>query len=429
MQTNFTDAQLEQPDTHAANNILRACVHCGFCTATCPTYILTGDERDGPRGRIYLIKDMLENDIAPANAVTHIDRCLSCLGCVTTCPSGVDYMHLVDHARSHIETKFRRPLADRLLRALIASILPHRARFRIALRLGRLARPFVSLLPGKLRAMVALLPSEGGKIPRRETGGTIYQATGDRRKRVALLAGCVQRDLAPRINAATISLLTRHGCEVVVPTDVGCCGAITHHMGRENPSLRAIRANVAAWSREIENHGLDAIVINASGCGTMVKDYGHVLRHDPEWAEKAGQVSALACDISEIAQSLDLKNPPKSSGLAVAYHSACSLRHGQKIHGGPQDLLTKAGFWLSEPAESHLCCGSAGVYNILQPEFAAQLGDRKAATLTSLDADVVATGNIGCMIQLAGRLDIPVLHSVELLDWATGGQRPENIGN
>ena len=427
MQTSFTDVQLEQPDIQAANNILRTCVHCGFCTATCPTYLLTGDERDGPRGRIYLIKDMLENDTASADAVTHIDRCLSCLGCMTTCPSGVDYMHLVDHARSHIETKFKRPLADRFWRGLIAGILPHRGRFRLAMRLGRLARPFVSLLPGKLRAMVLLLPSASGKIPTRETVGKTNEATGERLKRVALLAGCVQQDLAPRINAATISLLTRHGCAVVIPSGVGCCGALTHHMGRDDDSLQSVRANVHVWWREMDGQGLDAIVVNASGCGTMVKDYGHILRNDPQWADKARHVSALACDISEIAQTLALDISSPGSGLVVAYHSACSLRHGQKIDGGPQQLLAKAGFEIREPAASHLCCGSAGVYNILQPEFATQLGDRKAASLNKLGADMVATGNVGCMMQLAGRLDAPVLHSVELLNWATGGERPEMI--
>ncbi len=425
MQTSFTDGQLEQPGIRAANDILRACVHCGFCTATCPTYVLTGDERDGPRGRIYLIKDMLENDTAPAAAVTHIDRCLSCLGCMTTCPSGVDYMHLVDHARGHIEEKFRRPLAERLTRRLIAAILPHRGRFRLAMRLGRLARPFMILLPGKSKAMVALLPTENGGIPARAATGEDYPASGNQLKRVALLAGCVQQDLAPRINEATISLLTRHGCEVVIPTDAGCCGALAHHMGREDDSLRSIRANVDAWQREIEDKGLDAIVINASGCGTMVKDYGYILRNDPEWAGKAKQISELARDISEFAGTLGLKSPTQPSGLSVAYHSACSLRHGQKIDGGPQALLADAGFDVCEPEGSHLCCGSAGVYNILQPDFANRLGDNKAASLNKLAADLVATGNIGCMMQLAGRSKAPTVHLVELLNWATGGKRPE----
>jgi glycolate oxidase iron-sulfur subunit len=293
------------------------------------------------------------------------------------------------------------------------------------LRLGRIARPFVSLLPGKLQAMVTLLPSGSGTLPRREAGGKTYQASGERLKRVALLAGCVQQDLAPRINAATISLLTRHGCEVVVPTHAGCCGALTHHLGREADTLQSIRANVAAWWREIEHQGLDAIVVNASGCGTMVKDYGYILRNDPEWADKAGQVSALACDVSEIARTLELQAPAQPSGLVVAYHAACSLHHGQKIGRGPQALLAEAGFQLREPSASHLCCGSAGVYNILQPDFARQMGDNKAASLNKLDADVVATGNIGCMMQLAGRSKAPVVHSVELLNWATGGERPE----
>ena len=423
MQTRFTEQQLADPDIRQADSILRSCVHCGFCTATCPTYILTGDERDGPRGRIYMIKEMLEDGgPAAADTATHIDRCLSCLGCMTTCPSGVDYMHLVDLGRRHMEDTGTRPLGERLLRGLLARVLPHPARFRRALRLARLARPFAPLMPGRLRAMLALAPSAPDR--ERETGPGVYPARGIRRKRVALLAGCVQQALAPRINAATVSLLTRHGCEVVVAGGAGCCGAVAHHMGREADSGEHVRANVAAWEREIEDGGLDAIVVNASGCGTMVKDYGHILRNEPEWAGRAKRVSALARDVSEFVAGLELMNPARGPGLTVAYQSACSLRHGQGVDAGPRMLLASCGFDVRVPADGHLCCGSAGTYNILQPEFADRLRDRKAASLDALGADVVASGNIGCMTQLAGAIDVPVVHTVELLDWATGGGRP-----
>ncbi len=423
MRTRFTEARLAEPDIRHANGILRSCVHCGFCNATCPTYVLTGDERDGPRGRIYMIKEMLE-DGGPAAADTrsHIDRCLSCLGCMTTCPSGVDYMHLVDLARRHIETTGTRPLGERLLRGLLARVLPYPSRFRRAVRLARLARPLASIMPGRLGAMMALAPAAAEKADSATPG--VHPARGIRRMRVALLAGCVQQTLAPAINAATISLLTRHGCEVIVAGAAGCCGAISHHMGRAAEAHDQIRANVAAWQREIDGDGLDAIVINASGCGTMVKDYGHILRDDPEWAERAGRVAALARDVSEVVSGLDLMHPARGPGLVVAYQSPCSLRHGQGVDAAPRMLLTACGFDVRAPAEPHMCCGSAGTYNIMQPDLAGRLRDRKAASLDALGADVVASGNIGCMTQLAGAIGVPVVHTVELLDWATGGRRP-----
>ena len=425
MQTQFTPEQLATPEIREANSILRACVHCGFCTATCPTYVLTGDERDSPRGRIYLIKDMLESGGDAASEVArHVDRCLSCLGCMTTCPSGVDYMHLVDHARTRIEDTYRRPWVERALRALIAHVLPHPARFRRILALARLARPVAPLLPGRLRAMLELAPE------RREPASApaaVTPARGLRRQRVALLAGCVQPTLAPRIGAATRSLLSRHGCEVVIPDDAGCCGALPHHMGRNGESLAHVRANIAAWWREIEGEGLDAIVVDASGCGAMVKDYGHLLRDDPEWADRAARVSELARDVTEFAAGLELMNPSRGPGLAIAYHGACSLRHGQKIDAAPRLLLAAAGFEVREPADAHLCCGAAGTYNILQPHLADQLGARKSASLDALGADAIATGNIGCLIQIGRVGATPVVHTVELLDWATGGPRPTGL--
>jgi glycolate oxidase iron-sulfur subunit len=454
MQTEFTLAQLADPDTAESEKILRACVHCGFCTATCPTYVLLGDELDSPRGRIYLIKNMLERGgtVAP-ETVTHIDRCLSCLACMTTCPSGVHYMHLVDHGRRHIEAHYRRPLRERALRRFLSAVLTDPERLRLALAGARLAKPFARLLPPRLQAPLDLMPAhpqpalKQGRVPfflrPRRRGGVregalepqIFPAEGERRMRVALLPGCAQQVLAPEINAATIRLLTRLGAEVVVARGSSCCGALTHHLGEEVAALALARANIDAWERLIaEEGGLDAIVANASGCGTMLKDYGFLLRTDPDYADKAAQVAALARDVSEVVGQLDLaearasRQYPEMPPLRVAYHSACSLQHGQKIDREPMALLAAAGFTVLDVPEGHLCCGSAGTYNLLQPELAAALRERKDANLALTRADVVAAGNIGCITQLAGDdAPLPVVHTVELLDWATGGPAPKAL--
>ncbi|GAB4373989.1 MAG: glycolate oxidase subunit GlcF [Kiloniellaceae bacterium] len=427
MQTNFTLAQLADPGVAECEKILRSCVHCGFCTATCPTYTLLGDELDSPRGRIYLIKDMLENDRAATPKVAkHIDRCLSCLSCMTTCPSGVHYMHLVDHARAHIEKTYRRPLPDRLLRWLLAFVIPHPTRFRLALLGATFAKPLAALMPGRLKGLLAMAPAET-----RPSSGVdrpqVFKAAGPRRARVALMTGCAQKVLAPEINEATVRLLTRHGVEVVVARGAGCCGALVHHMGKEEPALDSARANVAAWTREIDGEGLDAIIINASGCGTTVKDYGYMLREDAGWKDRAAKVSALTKDITEYMDGLGLKGVTAVSGLTVAYHSACSMQHGQQIRREPKALLTAAGFAVKEVPEGHLCCGSAGTYNLLQPEIANRLKARKVANIESTQPDLIATGNIGCMTQIAGGTGIPVVHTVELLDWATGGPEPRAL--
>ena len=423
MQTNFTAEQLRDPDLAQANKILRTCVHCGFCTATCPTYQVLGDELDSPRGRIYLIKAMLETGRpADAKTVKHIDRCLSCLACVTTCPSGVDYMHLIDQARGYIEKTYKRPLSDRMLRWVLAKVIPHPTRFRLALAGAKLARPFARFLPdARLRAMVAMAPD---KIPpkSRNDDPQTFAATGTPRLRVALMTGCAQKALNTDINDATIRLLRRLGCEVVVPRGMGCCGALTHHMGRTHDAHAFARANIAAFMAEVNGGGLDAIVINTSGCGTTVKDYGHMLAGCADAAAVAG----LAKDITEVLATLGLpEGAPK--GLRVAYHAACSLQHGQQIKSAPKDLLKRAGFTVVEPADSHLCCGSAGTYNLLQPEISAQLMARKVRTLEAKTPDVIATGNIGCMMQIGSGTGVPVVHTVELLDWATGGPRPRGL--
>jgi glycolate oxidase iron-sulfur subunit len=429
VQTDFTLAQLADPDTAASEKILRACVHCGFCTATCPTYVLLGDELDSPRGRIYLIKNMLEEGgPVGAETVKHIDRCLSCLACMTTCPSGVHYMHLVDHGRRHIEAHYRRPWPERLVRRLLGLVLTRPGLMRLALYGARLAKPFAALLPKQLRPLVALAPSSIAAKSAVDQP-QIFPAEGERRMRVALLPGCAQQVLMPEINEATIRLLTRHGCEVVVPAGSGCCGALVHHLGEEAPALAFARANIDAWERARDAGGLDAIVVNASGCGTMVKDYGFLLREDRAYTEKAARIAALARDISEVAGSLGLQRSTKEAGrtLRVAYHSACSLQHGQRIHGEPKALLAQAGFEVVDVPEGHLCCGSAGTYNLLQPELAAALRDRKLANIALTGADLVAAGNIGCITQLAGGSPVPVLHTVELLDWATGGPPPRAL--
>jgi glycolate oxidase iron-sulfur subunit len=431
MQTNFSLAQLADPDIAVADKILRSCVHCGFCTATCPTYVLLGDELDSPRGRIYLIKDMLEND-KPANeeVTLHIDRCLSCLACMTTCPSGVDYMHLVDQARARIERTYRRPLADRTLRAALAAILPYPSRFRAALAAAWFARPLAGLLrrvPGIGRRLGGMLRLAPARLPPAGPDAAVFVAAGPRRGRVALLKGCAQSVLDPGINAAAIRLLTRLGIEVVLVGGEGCCGALPHHMGRSEAAHRLARANLDAWWREIAGDGLDAIVITTSGCGTTIKDYGFLFRDEPAYAEKAARVAALARDVSEYLEALRLPPAAQPPGMVVAYHAACSLQHGQQVRTAPKSLLARAGFKVREPAEAHLCCGSAGTYNLLQPELSHALRDRKAAHLGATGASVIATGNIGCITQLRSATGLPVVHTVELLDWAYGGPRPDAL--
>ena len=425
MQTDFSPELLADPAMRASEAIIRKCVHCGFCTATCPTYVLLGDELDSPRGRIYLMKDMLENEREPtAEIVKHIDRCLSCLSCMTTCPSGVNYMHLVDHARAYINDRYARPWRERAYRSLLALVLPNPRLFRLALRLAPLARPLLPVLgrANALRPLAAMLALAPRKLGRRPSEQSIPVPSA--RGRVALLKGCAEPVLRPEFREAATRLLNRCGYEVTFASGEVCCGALVHHMGREEAAREAARRNVDAWTAEIAAGGLDAIIVTASGCGTTIKDYGYLLRGDPAYAEKAAAVSALARDIAEFVGHAGLP-PAESRGLTVAYHSACSLQHGQKITDMPRRLLEQAGYRVLTPAEAHLCCGSAGTYNILQPEIAGQLGDRKVASIERLGADVIAAGNIGCAMQIGQRTSTPVVHTVELLDWATGGPTPQ----
>ena len=426
MQTMFKPEQLKDPAIERSNQILRNCVHCGFCTATCPTYQILGDELDSPRGRIYLIKDMLENERVPdEKTVKHIDRCLSCLACMSTCPSGVHYMHLVDHARDYIEQKYKRPMSDRLLRWVLSRILPYPMRFRIALLGAKIGRPFARFMPDKrLRAMLEMAPKIIPPVSRNDDPQTFAPKVA-RKKRVALMTGCAQKALNTDINDATIRMLTRLGAEVVVAEGAGCCGALTHHMGKSAQSHATAAKNIRAWAKEMDGDGLDAIVINTSGCGTTVKDYGHMFRNDA-LADDAARVAGIAMDVSEVLMKLELpQGAPKD--ITVAYHAACSLQHGQQIKTFPKDLLKRAGYKVVEPRDSHLCCGSAGTYNLMQPEISKQLQKRKVDTLMAKSPDIIAAGNIGCMMQIGSAAAVPVVHTVELLDWATGGPRPASL--
>jgi glycolate oxidase iron-sulfur subunit len=423
MQTSFTLAQLADPDTAESEKILRACVHCGFCTATCPTYVLDGNELDSPRGRIYLIKDMLENDRpATAEVTLHIDRCLSCLACMTTCPSGVHYMHLVDHARAHIQKTYRRPAHERLLRAVLARLLPYPGRFRLALIAALAGKPFANLAEalglGRVAAMLRLAPAH---FPRQPLAPQTFKAEAAPRGRVALLAGCVNDVLAPQINAAAIRVLTRLGVEVVLAKGSGCCGSLVHPMGREEEALAQARANIDAWT---VLGPLDAVVVTTSGCGTTVKDYGFMLRTDSAYAERASKIASLARDITEYLATIPLPSTQSGRGLVVAYHAACSLQHGQRVTRQPKELLGKLGFTVKDVRDGHLCCGSAGTYNILQPNIARRLRERKVRTIEELRPDVIAAGNIGCMTQIAAGTKLPAVHTIELVDWATGGPCP-----
>jgi len=409
--------------------ILRKCVHCGFCNAACPTFKLTGDELDGPRGRIYLVKDMFEDDALPARSVvTHIDRCLSCLACMSACPSGVDYMHLIDHARARIHGQAPRDPGGRLLRLVLAAVLPYPRRLQALAALGRAAVSVAAWFPAPLRDWMRLLPAPGDNGPAAPLRDR-NPATARRRGSVALLAGCVQQVFGGEINESTVRLLNRAGFDVHLLREGGCCGAVEHHLGRETATLRRVRHNVRAWAARLRNGEFSTIVINASGCGTMVKDYAHLLRVDPDLAGEAERVSAAASDISEFLAGTGL-SPTKAGvpgNLIVACQNPCSMQHGQRIRNQPAELLRACGFEVCEPDDGHACCGSAGTYNLLQRGFAERLGRQKGAVLRSTGAHIIASGNLGCMLQIRQFVDIPVVHTVQLIDWASGGLIPPQL--
>jgi glycolate oxidase iron-sulfur subunit len=429
MQTNFTKKQLQDSNITSADGILRKCVHCGFCNATCPTYQIVGDELDSPRGRIYLIKDMLEND-KPANEkiAKHIDRCLSCYSCMTTCPSGVNYMHLVDHARNHIEKTFVRPFFDRFIRSLLSKILPSPALFRIAGYSARLFYPFRFLFPKKIKNMLKYMPNSFPKS--KKENKEIYSPVGKTYARVALLTGCVQRVISPQINDATIEILNRHGVEVIVPKQVDCCGSLNHHLGKENLAHKSFINNINSWFKWYKEKSFDAILVTTSGCGTTLKDYGYIFRNHPdkELRKKAKIVSSLAKDVTEyLGKNIKLNYINQEKKFKIAYHSACSMQHGQRIHKQPMDLLKKTGNEIVEIPDGHLCCGSAGTYNLLQDEMASELLKRKVSNIEKVKPDFISTGNIGCMTQISSGTKIPIVHTIEILNWYTGGSKPTEI--
>jgi len=427
MQTNFNALQLGDPSIARADEILRRCVHCGLCTATCPTYVLTGDERDSPRGRIYLMKQMFEGRDIPPTTVHHIDRCLSCLGCMTACPSGVDYMHLVDLARVRIEQRGHRGTKQRLTRRFLTQVLTNPSRFKLMMVLGWFAKPFSNVFAKmgmrRTAAALALVPQGALKLKITKPKSA-FNPKAPQPKRVAVMLGCVQEVLAPQINLAAIRLLRRHGVDVMVVKDEGCCGALAHHLGREEEARAHARHNIDAWTAVMRERLLDAIVLTVGGCGTMLKDYGNLLARDRGYAERAKYVAGLARDITEFLDEIGLNPPVMWTGLKVAYHGACSLQHGQKLDALPRALLEQAGYTLTDIPEGHLCCGSAGTYNILEPELSGELRERKLKNIESIKPDVIVTGNIGCMTQLKVGTDVPFVHTVELLDWATGGPCP-----
>ena len=435
MQTHFTEAQLADPLICEGDTILRKCVHCGFCTATCPTFVITGDERDSPRGRIWMLRELLESPATvSADTSYHLDRCLGCLSCTTTCPSGVDYAHLLDIGREKLEELVPRKPFDRLMRRVLAAIIPHASKFQKVMYLSKLGRLGAFAMPKSMQAALKKLPRYvpsldpvGSRTQKFVPPATSSLAGKAPVQRVILLAGCAQRALDPDINAGTIRVLNRLGVEVIVRKEAHCCGALAHHVGATKMADVTIRAAIQAWHEEISKGHIDAIIANASGCGTMVKDYGHMMRHDPEMASLAAAISARTKDICEILAELDLKSilrPQAVSGFGkLAYHSACSLQHGQKIHDLPLSLLRQAGFDVVQPVNGHLCCGSAGVYNILQPAMADELQQRKLNSLRDTGASAVAAGNIGCMTQLNSD-DLPVRHTIQFLDWASGGSKP-----
>jgi glycolate oxidase iron-sulfur subunit len=428
MQTTFSAEQLKNKNNKSTEEIVRKCVHCGMCNATCPTYQILGDELDGPRGRIYLIKDMLENN-KPGNEkiAKHLDRCLSCYGCMTTCPSGVNYMHLIDHGKNHLEKTFKRPLIQRIFRNFLSLTLPNPKIFRVLSVLVNIVRPLSFIFPAFIKNAMKLMPA---KLPKKTLKTQkVYSITKKKPvARVALLTGCVQRVVSPEINESTIRLLNRHQVEVIVLPEINCCGSLDHHMGKEKAANELFKKNINLWYDEYLNSGLTAIISNTSGCGTTLKDYGFIFRDDKEMKKKAKKISDLTKDISEFLDKdikLDFKKNEKT--YKIAYHSPCSMQHGQKVHQQPINLIEKTGNKVLNIPEGHLCCGSAGTYNILQQKIAKTLLKNKVENIEKVKPDFISTGNIGCMSQISSGTNIPIVHTVEIIDWLTGGPKPNKL--
>jgi glycolate oxidase iron-sulfur subunit len=406
MQTNLADFIRDTAEGREADAILRSCVHCGFCTATCPTYQLLGDELDGPRGRIYLMKQVLEGKPATAKTQMHLDRCLTCRNCESTCPSGVQYGRLIDIGRKIVEDQVPRPLAQRVMRTALKELLPRKWLFRPAMKAGQMVRP---LLPQKLQ----------NKVPPAQAHGV--WPTRQHARKMLLLDGCVQPSMSPNINYATARVLDALGVQLLVAPKAGCCGAIRYHLNDQDGGLDDMRRNVDAWWPYVEGGTVEAIVMNASGCGVTVKEYGHLLMHDPAYAEKARRISALTQDISEILPAFEAPLQQRLAGRItqrIAYHPPCTLQHGQQIRGKVEQLLRSAGVDVQLCADSHLCCGSAGTYSVLQPALSYQLRDNKLANLQATAPDMIVSGNIGCLTHLQSGTATPVRHWIELVDQA-----------
>ena len=431
MRTDFTKKQLFDSSTKSSEKIIRKCVHCGMCNATCPTYGISGDELEGPRGRIYLIKDMLEKN-KPANKkiAKHIDSCLSCYSCMTTCPSGVNYMHLIDHGRNHVEATYKRPLLDRLMRNVLSYTLPKPNIFLIFVILTKIIKPFNFLFPSFIKNSLNLMPN---KIPLKTIRKKkVYLSKGNKAiARVALLTGCVQRVISPEINESTIRLLNRHNVEVVVLPKIDCCGSLNHHLGKKELAHISFKKNIDLWHEEYLKNGLDAIISNTSGCGTTLKDYGFIFRNDEKFMWKAKKISELTKDITEfLDENLKLNfEADDEKKYKIAYHSACSMQHGQKIHEQPINIIKKTGNTVLKIPDGHICCGSAGTYNILHQKMAKALLRNKVKNILEVSPDFIATGNIGCITQISSGTNIPIVHTVEIIDWFTGGPKPEKLKN
>jgi len=403
MQTSLPQALLATESGTRANEILRNCVHCGFCNATCPTYQLTGDELDGPRGRIYLIKQVLEGNKPTDKTQLHLDRCLTCRACETTCPSGVDYHLLLDTGRELLEQSVPRPLPARLVRRALRLVLPWPARFTPLLRTAQLLRP---LLPAAMKQKIPVRNKDKRPRPQQQHA-----------RRILLLTGCVQDAMSPQINAATIRVLHALGIQTLTRSSSGCCGAVSHHLGATDEALGFMRRNIDAWWPDIEQ-GAQAVVVTASGCAPMVKDYGQLLANDTAYADKASRVSELAKDISEIIAAEDFRTVIRQAAgnQKIAFHSPCTLQHAQRITGSVEQILGQAGYTLTPVTDSHLCCGSAGTYSILQPQLSGRLRDNKLAALQAGQPDMIATANIGCLAHMASHAEVPVKHWIEYLD-------------
>ena len=429
MQTNFTNEQLKDKEKKSSEQIIRKCVHCGMCNATCPTYNITGDELAGPRGRIYLIKDMLEKN-KPANEkiAKHIDNCLSCYACMTTCPAGVNYMHLIDHARNHVEKTYKRPFLEKLMRNVLSFILPNPGIFKIMIFLTRIIKPLKFIFPKFIKNSLALIPNN---FPKKNLKiKKIYSPENKKIvARVALLTGCVQRVISPEINESTIRLLNRHNVEVVVLPEIKCCGSLNHHLGKKDLAHSSFSKNINLWHEEYLKNGLDAIISNTSGCGTTLKDYGFIFRNNKDLKKKAKKISELSKDITEyIDESLNLKfKKEEEKRYKIAYHSPCSMQHGQKVHDQPIGLIKQTGNKVFDIPDGHVCCGSAGTYNILQQKMAKALLEQKIKNIKKIAPDFISTGNIGCMTQISSGTDIPIVHTIEVIDWFTGGPKPNKL--